>query len=602
MPTSDSSSIDMSSDVTDDDSDESSSSEEESKPMRRTRMARPTVMKPPSSGWCRGCTLVVACAFGMLLLVGVVGFYELDSEIIDLQGQITRFHDGVASSSSSTSSTPVSPPPDKLNVFDHEEALKSIKDARQLLIDYYGKEEIVYDLMVSNPNRQKELYDKSTQYLANKFARAFVHGGKFVIGVMGSSVAAGHDNCNYDSYEKQLERFLQPVLKTANVNFEVRNAGEGGGCGDSMHNQVWCVRHTLGDDIDIAHYVWTYFENGAGLAETHEKFIRWSLLMKRAPAPQFVNVGGAENEWAKPLDAPYAKFGMQYVTVKPTLQKYYDWKFKWGQVGFGKHTTTRYGEKETDVDRKNSLGVAYRNWHPGPLGFQVVSDAFAFQYLDAMIMALDMIAAEKNTDGTIDLTSMWPQQPEILLSKDLPSPVRCDPSECLVEEPPGCWNMEKPTYGRSQIFELPLTDSLNSLKDKYDAKAKGWTSWTAGPNVDMVPRENRQGPTKAMCQHLDQCGAYESVGAASGWVSFRLPRATVGRILVCCYGKNCADAMIANCEFLLEHATLTPTKYMDGKCAAVQDKWSDSLTSDKGHLHLGVFAKEPQRITHVMIQ
>ena len=27
---------------------------------------------------------------------------------------------------------------------------------------------------------------------------------------MGSSVAAGHDNCNYDSYERQLERLLKP--------------------------------------------------------------------------------------------------------------------------------------------------------------------------------------------------------------------------------------------------------------------------------------------------------------------------------------------------------------------------------------------------------
>ena len=31
---------------------------------------------------------------------------------------------------------------------------------------------------------------------------------------------------------------------------------------------------------------------------------------------------------------------------------------------------TRYGENEVSP-RKDSLGVVFRNWHPGPLGFQV---------------------------------------------------------------------------------------------------------------------------------------------------------------------------------------------------------------------------------------
>ena len=62
----------------------------------------------------------------------------------------------------------------------------------------------------------------------------------------------------------------------------------------------------------------------------------------------------------------------------------------WGEVGDGIHTTTRYGELETDA-RKKSLGVFYRNWHPGPLGFQVVADAIAWRLASAGVEAADML-------------------------------------------------------------------------------------------------------------------------------------------------------------------------------------------------------------------
>jgi len=37
-------------------------------------------------------------------------------------------------------------------------------------------------------------------------------------------------------------------------------------------------------------------------------------------------------------------------------------RFGWGYVGDGYHNTTRYGELEQDVARKQSLGVVMRNW------------------------------------------------------------------------------------------------------------------------------------------------------------------------------------------------------------------------------------------------
>ena len=85
-------------------------------------------------------------------------------------------------------------------------------------------------------------------------ARALVTSDQkeFIIGTIGSSVAAGHDNCNYDSYERQMERTFGPVWKAAGMKLVCQNAGEGGGCGDDFANQVFCIKQNVSPNIDIA--------------------------------------------------------------------------------------------------------------------------------------------------------------------------------------------------------------------------------------------------------------------------------------------------------------------------------------------------------------
>ena len=100
---------------------------------------------------------------------------------------------------------------------------------------------------------------------------------------------AGYGNCRLDCYQQQLQRLLGPVLAIASVKLEVRNTGQGGNCGDSFKNQVWCIPMLVGDDVDVTHYSWTYFEAGNPddyVAMHHEMFFRWSLLMPRAPVPE----------------------------------------------------------------------------------------------------------------------------------------------------------------------------------------------------------------------------------------------------------------------------------------------------------------------------
>ena len=217
--------------------------------------------------------------------------------------------------------------------------------------------------------------------LVDTMARALVSDDQktFLMGAIGSSVAAGHDNCHYDNYESQMERLFSPVWEAAGMEFVFQNAGEGGGCGDSYENQVFCINQNVSPNVDIVHYEWTYFEHGAA-AEYHEMLIRWTQMMPRQPPVHVFNTGeykkGSDNE----VVSHYAKYGFNAFYMKTGFEKGgHDYKaessretdpidrFSWGYVGDGYHDTTRYGELEADPNRKESLGecatVAKRKEH-----------------------------------------------------------------------------------------------------------------------------------------------------------------------------------------------------------------------------------------------
>ena len=220
--------------------------------------------------------------------------------------------------------------------------------------------------------------DEMVQKIVDTMIRALVTKDQreFIIGTIGSSVAAGHDNCNYDSYENQLQRTLSPVWEAADMKFTVQNAGEGGGCGDSFANQVYCIKQNVSPKIDIAHYTWSYFEVGdqEGAWIARENLIRWTQMMPRQPPVHVINVeGGSEaNDVEKEMQKYYAKYGYNAFYMRYALRQGghdYDTeakngidRFGWGYVGDGYHNTTRYGELVKDDERRDSLGVVLRNW------------------------------------------------------------------------------------------------------------------------------------------------------------------------------------------------------------------------------------------------
>ncbi|KAL7523870.1 hypothetical protein ACHAWF_000711, partial [Thalassiosira exigua] len=117
-----------------------------------------------------------------------------------------------------------------------------------------------------------------------------------------------------------------------------------------------------------------------------------------------------------------------------------------GHVGDGYHNVIRYGANELNPDRKASLGVVMRNWHPGPLGFEIVADTFSYVYSKAMLKAL--VVMEKALVEGKDLRDIWPMKRNIALKNSLPKPIHCNPQYCVVNKAPTCLNYEKPTFGR----------------------------------------------------------------------------------------------------------------------------------------------------------
>lgn len=73
----------------------------------------------------------------------------------------------------------------------------------------------------TNPENFKRMSDIMARTLANK--------ERFKVGFIGSSVQCGHDNCYYDSFQKQMARFLDPVFEKAVGPLDIRNACQGGG-------------------------------------------------------------------------------------------------------------------------------------------------------------------------------------------------------------------------------------------------------------------------------------------------------------------------------------------------------------------------------------
>ena len=71
----------------------------------------------------------------------------------------------------------------------------------------------------------------------------------------------------------------------------------------------------------------------------------------------------------------------------------------------------------------------------------MVSDVFSYVYAKAIHKALELIEKEIN-DGKDPQEKWSASNRPLLLKRDLPEPIECEPEYCTVDEAPGCLNFE----------------------------------------------------------------------------------------------------------------------------------------------------------------
>jgi hypothetical protein len=365
---------------------------------------------------------------------------------------------------------------------------------------------------------------------------------------------------------------------------------------------VWCLRTLVGDDVDMTQYSWTYFEAGSSAEELqlyHELFDRWSLLMERGPVPQIIYTSDCTKLSAldrKLLDA-YGPFGADVLCMERGIETVgYPGK-EWGVVGDTLHDTTRYGEAPgVSEERRRSLGVVFRNWHPGPLLFQTTADVIAYKMSDAMLLALDRIATEPQPGVR------WPRRPRLLARDALPKPLACPKEWCSVPEPPRCLDYEEPTFGDQHFRRIDPHDPTNPHRSLADPSDAGWRLWRDDPGLRYVPKQERHLPE---CAHPAHCaGLVAPPSQQPGWLTFELPHLDLGFVAVCCSKKRCGELMLeAGAEFLLDGAppASPPRPIRNGKCVEVQSRFADGKART---VHLGIRLPAREKpipaITHVI--
>jgi len=371
-----------------------------------------------------------------------------------------------------------------------------------------------------------------------------------------------------------------------------------GNCGDNYMNQPMCMQHTLGLEVDLVHYSWTYFEH-QDVEQYQERFIRWAYQFPHRAIPTILNTDNCnkhlDNGKARPkMYAKYGEFGMNYLCMQGGVYEATGFDkgkpgFEKGSVGDKLHETTRYGENETDKVRQRSLGVGFRNWHPGPLIFQTVADALGWQYSNAILKAIDMILAEENPK------MKWAPFPEAI---DLGEPSHCNPEVCATNTLPSCNNFETPTYGQPSVAMIDPSDG----EYPYDASSYNWRR-KDGPITNYMPRQEMSKPE---CKHLDHCSGWQRGGMQdSGWIVFKFSNLETGHILFCCQDKKGGKEALESGQLIaeLDGEKKELSLIMGGKCILVQERFVESSDKDRSHF-LGVFQPKSAHslctIDHVM--
>jgi len=505
----------------------------------------------------------------------------------------------------------------KMDISHIKSMRRAAQDLVNMLKEYYNGKEQAEKMMLGSWLSPWEF--NSTDKLVDTMTRAIVNEeqDEFIIGIIGSSVAAGNGNCHYDNYPNQLERTLSSVWKAAGMKLVIQNTGCGA-CGDSYSNEVYCIQQSVSPQVDIVQYTWTLYESDKSLAlESRESLIRWTQMMIHQPPVHVLNIQELpENRSSEEyqLAEHYSQYGYNALYAKSSFDYEGTEMFIPKHVGDGLHNTTRYGMNETKT-RRDSLGVMMRNWHPGPLYFQFIADTYSYIYSRAILVALDVIESQISNYNRLEPGGKWTERP-IVLKDSLPTPKYCNPLYCVVGGPPKCLKYSIPKYGQWGARVEDVDDDLNPHKGELQR----WTVYEDNSSIiGLYPKEDRaffkNRNETHRCEHKWSCNGIIAQTNDSGSVVFRLPSSEVGLVVICGMGKgNIGNEMfISNTGIEIKYNgqvlnSSTFDVWPHNKCVRLLKKFtSSSAVAKTGHEYLAIKIlnltedrEEPFGISHVI--
>jgi len=443
--------------------------------------------------------------------------------------------------------------------FDPTIVKRHAQQFRNMLSEYYKDSKLMTLNMspkqyVNDTRKGAPGYLESMDKLSNLFARKAVHGEIVRLTALGSSVIAGADNCAWYTYDRQLQRMLDPILKAANSGFESRNSGQNGDGGPAQV-QSRCIDVIVGADSDIVQFGWWMVL--APFPQIHENIRR---LLSEGILPHF-NSGVIQDGITDTSELiEYYKMGLMALSGTGDWQKSLVGQGTWWP-GLNKAHWGRQGDnfchRET---REGGPGVLFYNWHPGPLGFQVMADNWAYRYSLAIVMAMEKL--ESAIEAGKNLKKEFPKSRPSLGT--LPKNIACGKKHGAKTwmckkgvfdqgfKSVNCSIGQYPQWGNgglaSWAYKTDENGRVTSEKykfheTKYRGKEKEKGKWTHGVFKDVSPLgrslhgadgtpPHSEYQLNPYCRHYDK--GYTIQGYVnSGWIGFKLPAQNNGRILIC---------------------------------------------------------------------
>eukprot|EP00936_MAST-01D_sp_MAST-1D-sp1_P001013 g1013.t1 len=399
-------------------------------------------------------------------------------------------------------------------------AQQAIKSVHARLLQRYGND---FDRMVTLGTWSAPGGEAAVE---SAMVRALRAGGKFVFGIMGGSLTAGHDDYFKDSWPFKMGDMLREPFKHAGLELVVRNHAMGN-TGSAPNS--FCMAQMIGAENNIVH--WEYMMNDAGMqGNPKEVFLRnaWGAKQSKQPPVMLVFADVPRDPRDKPLstikphkkpppsgDAGFFRGAERWLDQPEELGKHYQ--------GLGLHAMS-VARATWFHDHEQKFSFPYFNhadkpfkdidagWHAGPHGHAFRGHVIAAYYLRRFEKALASLSAEvSELPAGMALPPGAPFVP-----KPLPPVRSCEKVVCT--SPAHC----------AFSFEPKLRGDLGAIMLNNTAGREGSWKWMLSPSDQhAVAKSQAKG-----LGYLDLKYVFRGDSNA-GWLVLQAKDAKAGPLVLC---------------------------------------------------------------------